>query len=75
MFPLRSDRKLVVHKLTLKLHTVFEEQVSCAHQAVWRMCNCLTCPTSAATIFVAHRKHRSLSRNIQEELEAALLFQ
>jgi hypothetical protein len=36
---------------------------------------CLTCLTSVATTFVARRKHRSLSRNIQEELEAALLFQ
>jgi hypothetical protein len=36
---------------------------------------CLTCPTSVATIFVARRKHGSLSMNIQEELEAALLFQ
>jgi hypothetical protein len=35
---------------------------------------CLTCPTSVATIFVAH-SHWSFSRNIQEELEAAVLFQ
>ena len=35
---------------------------------------CLTCPTSV-TIFVARRKHGSFSMNIQEELEAALLFQ
>jgi len=36
---------------------------------------CLTCPTPIATNFVARRRHGSLSRNIQEELEAALLFQ
>ena len=36
---------------------------------------CLTCPTSVTTILVALRKHGSLSRNIQEELEAVLLFQ
>ena len=36
---------------------------------------CLTCPTSVATIFVARRKHGSLSRNIREELDAILLFQ
>lgn len=36
---------------------------------------CLICPTLVATIFVAHRRHGSFSSNIQEELEAALLFQ
>jgi hypothetical protein len=36
---------------------------------------CLICTTSVATIFVARRRHGSFSSNIQEELEAALLFQ
>jgi len=43
--------------------------------AVTTVTVCFTCPTSVATIFVARRKHGSLSRNTQEELEAALLFQ
>ena len=40
MFPHSSDRKLVVHELTLKLHIVSEEQVSCALQAVCRIIYC-----------------------------------
>ena len=36
---------------------------------------CLTCPTSVAAIFVARRKHGSLSRNIQEKLQTAPLSQ
>jgi len=35
---------------------------------------CLTCPSLVATIFVASSKNGSFSRNVQEELEAALLF-
>jgi hypothetical protein len=40
MFPHSSDRKLAVHTLRLKLHIVFEEQVSGAIQAVWRIVHC-----------------------------------
>jgi hypothetical protein len=36
MLLLRNGRKMVAHKLTLKLHFVFEEQVSGALQ-VWRI--------------------------------------
>jgi len=39
MFPLRSYRKMVTHKLKLKLHIVFEEQVSGALQ-VRRIVHC-----------------------------------
>jgi uncharacterized protein with ACT and thioredoxin-like domain len=37
MFPHRNDRKLVVHRLRLKMPIVFEEKVSGAIQAVWRI--------------------------------------
>jgi hypothetical protein len=48
--------------------------ISVPHVLVTSCYNYLTCPTSVATIFVAHRKHGSFLRNVQEELEAALLF-
>jgi len=35
MFPHNGGRKLVVHKLRLKLLIIFEGQVSCALLAVW----------------------------------------
>ena len=37
MFPLCSDRKLVVHELRLKVHIIFEENVPGALQEVWRI--------------------------------------
>jgi hypothetical protein len=37
MFSLSNNRKLVAHKLRLKLHIIFEEQVSGALQEVWRI--------------------------------------
>jgi hypothetical protein len=39
MFPLSSDRKLVVYELRLNLHIIFEEQVSSALQ-MWRIIHC-----------------------------------
>jgi hypothetical protein len=40
MFPLSNNRKLGTHKLRLKLHIIFEEQVSGALQEVWSMIHC-----------------------------------
>ena len=39
-FPLSSDRKLVVYKLRLNLHNIFEEKISSALQEVWRIIHC-----------------------------------
>jgi len=49
------------------------DPLKCPHTLIVTVCS--TCPTSVATIFVAGCNHGSLSRNMQEELEAALLFQ
>jgi hypothetical protein len=40
MFPLSSDRKVVVYDLRLNLHIIFEEQVSSALQKAWRIIHC-----------------------------------
>jgi len=68
-----------------KLHVVYAWLCWLQSCRVWDMSSvhtvhtavtvCLTYPTSVTTILVACRKHGSLSRNIQEELEAVLLFQ